>query len=69
MTQDPRVLEEIIVIKDQSLKIKDDLFRRLSIQLRIELNDIENLLQKKVFFPPVIIKKIQDLKQLIKIAQ
>lgn len=69
MTLDNKVLEEIIELKDITIKTKDEMFAKLSADIMDELDKIEIDLNKENFFPPEIAKRVRELKTLLKLAR
>ncbi len=65
---DYRVLEEIISIKVDALKLKDHTFQKVLTEVGNELGQMEVMMEEESFFPAQILRKIRELKQLIKVA-
>lgn len=66
---DHRVLEELLTLKDETIRVKNKAFSRLTSELLNRLCHIEFVMEEKSFFPAAVLKEVRDLKHLIKIAR
>lgn len=66
---DSRVLEELISIKEEAIRSKDAIFTKVADSIENGLGEIEVLMEEEHFFPAEVLKRVRDLKKLIKIAR